>query len=873
MKKIPEFHIILHKIFKASAARNRAAAALILLCCAAPAWAGTAQQEPRLVWWQDYEAKLKQERQMMAGSPAAAGALDRELASAAKVISVWKAAGENPESLITDEDELTEASLEKQIRKFRYIPAAEAAGTLLSGGPADREFVRGLVEKELNSMITEAFTGDRKGLADAILAEDISSAEWQAMEKEVWPEQVRAAWSAYTGKLETAVSSALKSKDHPVWKTSLQPERDALIKKEFLSAAEKISFSSCFGSLEGLAEKTRTWHEIRERTERDFRMYSMILNKNPMGKRLPVPRLRYYKQQLSAFDMLMFPEEKAVSGPSFTPDPGTDEKGIFKLPVPSMPDPDRIRTGLDELRRTGLKRISSACEEGYLKALDREMTALIRKECGPARKVFDYGHVLLSKKKKEISDALNGKTFVEGEAELDRISGEADDYRRRSMDFLRETEACLKPSPGAVENIFESGLSFGRKRADFAAELARMAADCRLADEEKKQQDKLLKKLIAYTASLEEWGIPDNRFLHAAGRDGAGKLKKAGSEYRGEIRAVRGSMPAESGAAMPGDASKRASLTAAEYELMEIWNSLDDWSSVITKTDYDRGAFERYGETYSRLADDAASGNLTPELKKVLEKGSLFDAVRDFDPVKVSAASEERKFCRAKIRALSGRLRAVSRWHRRAGRPVEYFPDEQELAAAEAAALKEPSVRAGSHIMTGENFKNTDKKAAAELRRTADSALWRQPAEVSVQAGINEQTVSAEGLTVKMSIPAGWTRAEKVSSFDGTAAVFYSPDGKARFRVVILDTEEDADSVGWSMAGAGGMAPLSGRRGSSGAGDYFYCSGRSSRTVREVYVFKAGNRTAVLEGETDRARYSLFTAKLGKVADTVRTAE
>lgn len=860
------------KYFTGIPAIRNSTAAVLLLCCAVPAWAGTAQQEPRLVWWQDYEAKLKQERQMMSGSEAVAGALDRELSSAAKVISVWKAAGENPESLITDEDELTDASLEKQIRKFRYIGAAAAGEALVSGGPADRGFVRGLAEKELNAMISEAFTGDRKGLADAVMTEDISAAEWQALEKEIWPEQVRAAWPAYSEKLEAAVSSALKSKDHPVWKSSLQPEREALIKKEYMAAAEKITLSSCFGSGEGLLEKTRTWQEIRERTERDFRMYSMILNKNPMGKRLPVSRLRYYKQQLSAFDTVMFPEQKTYSGPVFTPDPGTDEKGIFKLPVPSMPDLNRIKSGLDELRRTGLKRISSPHEEGYLKALDREMTALIRKECGPAKKVFDYGHMLAAKKKKEISDALNGKIFTEGEGELDRIYREADDFRRRSMDFLGDTEACLKPSAGAAENIFESGLSFGVKRAEFAAELARMTAECHLTDEEKKKNHRLLKQLSAYTAELEDLGQPA-RFIKLTGAERASAMKKAAGEYRAEIRGIRGAMPVESGSVLTGDSSKRAALTAAEYELMEIWNSLDDWSVVIKKISYDREAFEKYGKAFAGLSDDAASGNMTPELKKVLEKGSLFDAVEDFDPVKVTEAVEERKYCRAKIRALSGRLRAVSRWHRRAGRPVEFFPDEEELEAAETAAADDPSVKAGTRIMNGSDFKNADMQAAAELRRTADSALWRQPADVSVQSGINEQTVFAEGLEFSMSIPAGWTRAEKVSSFDGTAAVFYSPDGKAKIRLTVFDTQEDMDRTGWNLAAAGGLEPLTGRRGNAGPGEYFYCSGRSSRTVREVYVFRAGNRTAALEGETDRGRYSLFSAKLGKVFETVRTVK
>lgn len=448
--------------------------------------------------------------------------------------SVYGNRQNNSPALAIEEPELFTDSYVRQT--ISDLARSRATAEIIKAFSSDSESYRRLVKerilKEVNSMIDAGFTGDTDGLAEAVTTEDISSEEWRRLEEEFAAELLMGTADLYIEEAVSRISKEVFEKYSPSEDFS-----DAAFVKAVESFAGSVSenffqnHKPCAVSADeaDLPERSRTWLEIKERLKRDFRLYAYMLSTGNERKKMPVVKVRSYKKNPQAFDMLIFPEQQP-SKAGFSVTPHREEQGEIFLAVPSMPDINRIRLRIDKTRRAALRRLPDNRDAGYLKAIDGEFAKAIREETAPAARVFAYERAGLVTRAIAVSAAANGQAFAEAEAELEKIRSAAGDYRKVSMDFLENMNEGFNPKGEDLADIFKAGLARGKARASFIEELSAVP-DCR-------------RRAVSLFGRLDWLGaLPVSFIAHMNEDEVRGALKEA-SRYRADIRQIRASAAA-----------------------------------------------------------------------------------------------------------------------------------------------------------------------------------------------------------------------------------------------------------------------------------------------------------------------------------------
>ncbi|MCL2025907.1 MAG: hypothetical protein FWG92_03780 [Leptospirales bacterium] len=252
-------------------------------------------EKGRLAWWTKHLGTLEGQKQKAAdlADPAILDAIDREIDGAKRAISLFSGGRKNPASPLEERKNFTEAEIRAEAEKV-WLPSSSLAliSALNSGLPSKfNADLREVVRLSVYSMIDKNFIGDRDGLADSIVKSDITPQQWKTLENEISFELLMDAAPLYKRRaMDHMMNSAKTIRQKPV---SISEVNAALLQEFHDFSGKHKPWDAITLSVVHL-EKCKTWREMKERFERDFAVYAMILAKDPSGKKLPVNTLRSY---------------------------------------------------------------------------------------------------------------------------------------------------------------------------------------------------------------------------------------------------------------------------------------------------------------------------------------------------------------------------------------------------------------------------------------------------------------------------------------------------------------------------------------------------------------------------------------------------
>lgn len=429
---------------------------------------------------------------------------------------------------------LASDDLNQTIRDTAQREAArELVSALTRGNVLTQEQTKEIVRQEVQKMIAVTFIGDIDGLEDAVVREDISPEEWRSITAELSMETLMNKADAYTEEIADAASRAVAEKYPETTKVRGIWDKETVKKfavKEVEEQTQTLKPHHIEVEYPQIADKSRVWLEIKERLNRDFKIYAYILTSGADKKKLPVEKVRRYKSNLVRFDDYLFPEKKSESKGGFTVSPHVEERGKVLLAIPSMPSMSKICARMDKLRKSALKRLPSNRDERYLKAVSAELEKVIVEEISPAAKVFDYEKAGLSKKKLTLKDAANRQDFESAEESLTALRSQAEDYKERSMNFLEEMNASLKPNGKDLAAVFEAGMARGKARAMFLEDLC---------------EDTVYRsRALPLFVDIENLGALPKRYIKFMTADQISGLIKQAADYKATVKIIKASAAA-----------------------------------------------------------------------------------------------------------------------------------------------------------------------------------------------------------------------------------------------------------------------------------------------------------------------------------------
>lgn len=279
---------------------------ILSILCITVAAAG--KSDSRLLWWSQHLNNLNAEKQKLSGSAddRLISAIEREINGASQVLSTMKAVNENPESLIEERRRFSDTEIYAMAKDIASLHAKINLITRLNTGVSNDEVnrQRKAVRSAVYSMIDRKFTGDIEGLTDAIVKEDISEADWKRFDEEIFFESMMAE-SIHYGARAVAYIAAWAEQRGLANKENTQRGIKKLLSEEaqkyFKENRASLDTVMPSAELSDLLQKTMVWEEVKERLERNFQVYTAILNMNPNSKRIPVSTVRYYHKKPRVF--------------------------------------------------------------------------------------------------------------------------------------------------------------------------------------------------------------------------------------------------------------------------------------------------------------------------------------------------------------------------------------------------------------------------------------------------------------------------------------------------------------------------------------------------------------------------------------------
>ena len=252
-------------------------------------------EKGRLAWWSKHLETLEGERRKAAdlADSKILDAIDREIDGAKHAVSLFAGSNKNPPSSAEERKNFSETEIRAEAEKVWLVSSSLALISALNSNAPSKfnESLREVVRSTVYSMIDKNFIGDRDALANSIVKSDITPQQWKALENETAFEFLMTSAPLYKRRaMDYLMNSAGVIRQNPNTVSGVS----AALSREFYDFANKHKpWDEAVVSASHL-EKCKTWHEIKERFERDFAVYAMILANDPSGKKLPVETLRNY---------------------------------------------------------------------------------------------------------------------------------------------------------------------------------------------------------------------------------------------------------------------------------------------------------------------------------------------------------------------------------------------------------------------------------------------------------------------------------------------------------------------------------------------------------------------------------------------------
>jgi len=312
------------------------------------------------------------------------------------------------------------------------------------------------------------------------------------------------------------------------------------------------------------------------------------------------------------------------------------------------------------------------------------------------------------------------------------------------------------------------------------------------------------------------------------------------------------------------DGEKDLSGSWLALEISSMNSSLERCTALLATYKSAEQLMSEYRDVYSRLEEQAASGEEDGNMKKVLHDHSVLSLV-SYNSEKISGERKKRDYLKREGSSLLARLVTIRRSCKAKDPALRSYPAEKQLAAFRSILSERKQVKISSWTMDETNIEEIDACAAARLEKMTHRSSWNS----SGDAAKDDKTfVSLSGMNISFSMPKGWIKKDDGSNSD--SITFVSPDGTASVILAGLRSEKDSLSSEIEKLADQRGKLVTKKWGKREGVDFYHVSFKGKKEILgEIYGMVHGDRILLVRGETRRERYNLFSPLLGRIFDSI----
>ena len=824
----------------------------------------------RHVWWNNRIVSLQKDRDVVNASgkpdPAMIDFLDQEIAESRKVLQALEGGkdgkGKNADTAIISRAD----DIARGITSLVFLE--EVTGE--RSGKSFNEKCDSEIRRKLAGTIKDRFGRESKTLSEQIIENDISNLEKKTITFEMYLGSVMSLFAGRNDAARTLAEETEKSirKDEGVTGSEVSNKVADAVLKYLASGGTGIADGPGAGSL----DSSWTWKRITSLLDARFKQYEQIMAQSDSLASLPPERIRYYYNNPSELDGVIFriyDKEKGNAGNGIPAD-------ISVLRIPADPDFYAAACELDSTRRLLLGKINGKENDGFFASADAELSASVRRNIQEAADVYTQEEMRLAasdEKKRRGMDAslVNAEEFRIARKNFSLRYGRLVARKNRSMDLLhlvsgiRAGHAC----------VISSSCDFQQKRLqeylDFLNDLMRGCVSIPSGDSRGVLERRYLKAAKGIDVVMKFFGmtlsVEDKYRIFNQGAEKEilalrekGKIMMADSG-KSVLQAKKDFIVARKAQADVRTRREKEEPSAAlSAETGAMTSSLERCTGLLATYTSAEKFIEEYRNVYSGLEEAAASGDESGDMKKVLETRSVLPLL-SYNREMILMERKNREYL--KRDGMSQLARLVTLRRSVGGKGSKGATDKQ-LSDFRGMLSARKTGKIASWCMDETNIEDVDARAAARLEQIIHRAMWRNSTDT-----IQDKTILTLGdVKILFSVPKGWARNDDGDKTD--AVTFRSPDESSS--ISIIHTGGDKPSLASEvekLSGVKGRVVMK-KWGKREGSDFYYVYTKGKKDmVYETYGMVHDGKICLFSGETRKDRYNLFSPLLKRIFETV----
>lgn len=848
-------------------------------------------QDRRCGWWQNHlrlvrlEKEKIEEKNVLDASVTAY--LDREIKRTEKMISVFQGSHEDVKNSQDTPVSVTHENMGKRVdmtvKPLVSLQLLKEAVTEIDRGSFTPQ-VRTMVKDRFTVMARTLFTEDTDELVQITMNTHIDREGWKIMAGEVMLGSIDSS--------RTAIVNDVKGKIMEELSTSSENWSMKSLDEAILAGAMKhIAASGGIRPDEKALDGSWCWRQVHDRVDREFNHYREIRTIMPRGDEVPLAKIQHFYRNPQAMDAAIFTAPPVIipEGESESLLPaGKISENPVELTIPALPVTSMICREIDSLRLKALAHIRDKNDEAYVADLNEEFEKIIITHTARCNTILLHEDKRIKDNGYRNEDMVNLNEFERAKREFRAYMQICYDHKSRSMDFLtRVSQWRSLPRPRIME-LLDYQMNQGGRYMALVTSLVRDCGTLSRLDDRKVYIDYIaaikridtiprfaMKGIVFDRNVLASLQANDIRSLRSKQTDCASGIK--GSRYEAGILYHEFLKNRDAAIRSGKNMDSTMKNLAAQFEIDTITGSLKDCLESFARYRYAETAFAGYRIAFDRLQNDAQTGGVTAELGQVMERGTLIPGLEGFDREILEKEMRARNYFFRKTRIELSRLVSVLQYYRHAGITVEGYPSADEMVEIESLLKKRPSVKIASWEMHETNFDLVDRKAAALISQTMKRSLWKPVKnDDSILAGnsLPAVTVTLPENGITLSIPSGWRESHDKEPKNKTGVIrqYSGIDSETSISLVSLPLEKkNIKEISHRWLSGQGSKPLKERWGRQDDADYYWvlARGRDNR-LSECYVISKDGCAFIVEGNSTKNKYTLFSQKLGDVFRSIR---
>ncbi len=644
----------------------------------------------------------------------------------------------------------------------------------------------------------------------------------------------------------------------------------ALVQSELMIKDCPVTFSAKY--LEGVAE----WRILEERmnvsADRNNAAETFALSRN-------IPAEDSHGRGIEYIDRLVFTKERRAIEEMIENSTSSVSSGSSN-PVYEIPDFKQLLNAIDDLdryRESLIKRIDGTENSSFCEKVRENNNAIIEKYIARYEALYRREEARIAGIKKSSPGVIiyNEEIFAVSRNHFNEIKSMVRDYAALSSLYVERVSGRSKEAVPA----FMSNMRFmAERRIEYISFVERLTkdTDSRAVTGSEKLNGiykRGIKHAIEFVRdSIGPLTVPpeirknmtkdDIRELASINES----LKKGGSVMADSIRknfqnfstASRKAIEDEKRSAAESESSIAQQETGA---LFNFARRCSDELALMKNTD---AFLKQYNELYETIAEDIRQNGTASRYADAVNSGSIIQLVTACKPEDVEREALSREIlAKEGFDSLSSAV-SLYQYYSRRGTKVQYVPAEKDLAELKKCFAYAPSVKAGSWVMTGKNFRQVDRKCTETLKQMLSKSSWNQN---NKNAGTAEGLkLSCPGLDIAFTNPGNWSDS-RIDCEAGSGIRLENSDGTGWIEVYAIPVEPEAladFSSDWS--GKRGFSMVEKSWGKIRDADFFrtLCKDRRNH-VADTRMFKKNGYVIIVCGVAPKEKSKNMSAILEKL--------